>query len=79
MRSQIATKMISSPTTATHHRTTTCFIPPWNPWMNVAETGWRIILRPLRISKLASIVDDGRVSNRHRYQLLGITALFEQT
>ena len=25
------------------------FIPPWNPWMNVAETGWRIILRPLRI------------------------------
>ena len=25
------------------------FIAPWNPWMNVAETGWRIILRPLRI------------------------------
>lgn len=25
------------------------FIVPWNPWMNVAETGWRIILRPLRI------------------------------
>ena len=25
------------------------FIPPWNPWMNVAETGWRIILRPLRV------------------------------
>ena len=29
---------------ATRHR----FIAPWNPWMNVAETGWRIILRPLR-------------------------------
>ena len=25
------------------------FIAPWNPWMNVAETGWRIILRPVRI------------------------------
>ena len=24
------------------------FIAPWNPWMNVAETGWRILLRPLR-------------------------------
>ena len=25
------------------------FIAPWNPWQNVSETGWRIILRPLRI------------------------------
>ena len=30
------------------------FIAPWNPWMNVAETGWRIILRPLRIILAAS-------------------------
>ena len=32
------------------------FIAPWNPWMNVAETGWRIILRPLRIVLAASNV-----------------------
>ena len=32
------------------------FIAPWNPWMNVAETGWRIILRPLRIMLAASNV-----------------------
>tara|TARA_B110000037_G_C17124042_1_gene507194 strand:+ start:176 stop:5869 length:5694 start_codon:yes stop_codon:yes gene_type:complete len=32
------------------------FIAPWNPWMNVAETGWRIILRPLRIILAASNV-----------------------
>ena len=32
------------------------FIVPWNPWMNVAETGWRIILRPLRIVLAASNV-----------------------
>ena len=32
------------------------FIAPWNPWMNVAETGWRIILRPLRILLAASNV-----------------------
>ena len=31
-------------------------IAPWNPWMNVAETGWRIILRPLRILIAASNV-----------------------
>ena len=32
------------------------FIAPWNPWMNVAETGWRIILRPLRIVLAANNV-----------------------
>ena len=32
------------------------FIAPWNPWMNVAETGWRIILRPLRIILAANNV-----------------------
>ncbi|NCF77925.1 MAG: DDE-type integrase/transposase/recombinase, partial [Proteobacteria bacterium] len=32
------------------------FIAPWNPWMNVSETGWRIILRPLRIVLAASNV-----------------------
>ena len=32
------------------------FIAPWNPWMNVAETGWRIILRPLRIILAAANV-----------------------
>ena len=31
---------------STRHR----YIAPWNPWMNVAETGWRVVLRPLRIS-----------------------------
>ena len=35
---------------STRHR----FIAPWNPWMNVAETGWRILLRPLRIVLAAS-------------------------
>ena len=35
------------------------FIVPWNPWMNVAETGWRIILRPLRIVLAASNVGKG--------------------
>ena len=33
------------------------FIAPWNPWMNVAETGWRIILRPLRIILAANNVN----------------------
>jgi hypothetical protein len=37
---------------STRHR----FIAPWNPWMNVAETGWRILLRPLRIVLAASNV-----------------------
>ena len=32
------------------------FIAPWNPWMNVAETGWRIILRPVRIILAANNV-----------------------
>lgn len=32
------------------------FIAPWNPWMNVSETGWRIILRPLRIILAAANV-----------------------
>ena len=32
------------------------FIAPWNPWMNVSETGWRVILRPLRIILAASNV-----------------------
>jgi len=25
------------------------FIAPWNPWQNLGETAWRIILRPLRV------------------------------
>ena len=37
---------------STRHR----FIAPWNPWMNVAETGWRIVLRPLRTVLAASNV-----------------------
>ena len=32
------------------------FIAPWNPWMNVAETGWRILLRPVRIVLASSNV-----------------------
>ena len=32
------------------------FIAPWNPWQNVSETGWRIILRPLRIVLAAANV-----------------------
>jgi hypothetical protein len=30
------------------------YISPWNPWQNVSETAWRIILRPLRICLAAS-------------------------
>ena len=34
-------------------------IPPWNPWMNVAETGWRIILRVVR-----TLLASGNVTRR---------------
>ena len=35
------------------------FIAPWNPWMNVSETGWRIVLRPLRILLASANVTKG--------------------
>ena len=38
---------------ATHCR----FIPLWNPSMNVSETGWRIILRPLCVVHTCAILE----------------------